>query len=61
MSQEPEASYIPSLEEALTEEQPFQLFMSEADAEAFFLACENPPAPTPAMIEMMKDVMKWME
>ena len=43
------------------EQQPFQLIMSEEEAERFFEICENPPAPTPEMIEMMKEVMKWME
>lgn len=55
-----EPAHIPSLEEALNNE-PFQIIMSEEEAEAFFAACENPPAPPPHMIEMMKQVMKWFK
>jgi hypothetical protein len=43
------------------EEQPFRLIYSAKDAEVFFDACENPPAPSDEMREMMKDVLEWLK
>lgn len=42
-------------------QQDFSIVFSKEDAEIFFDACENPPAPSSSMHEMMKDVAEWLK